>query len=177
VALYDDAIRLLQAQKPGIDRDRTLDLLRDGPVALRREHLAGHVTASALIVHHDRDRVLLCLHGRLNRWCQLGGHCEDGDETLAGAALREATEESGIEGLRIHPDPIGIDIHAVTCSAGATHHFDIRFAVIAPVGAAEQVSEESHALGWFAPDDLPSPMADATESLIAPALDVFRRRR
>jgi hypothetical protein len=34
----------------------------------------------------------------------------------------------------------------------------------------EVVSPESNALGWFTLDDLPTPLADATESLVAPAL-------
>jgi 8-oxo-dGTP pyrophosphatase MutT (NUDIX family) len=179
VSLHADALKVVTGWSPEVAtgrtiRARTLDLLGHGPVAVRRSHLAGHVTASAMIVHEDRQRVLLCLHGRFNMWCQLGGHCEDGDETLADVALREATEESGIDGLIIDPDPIGVDIHAVNCSVGPTHHYDVRFAVIAPAGASEQVSFESHALGWFHPDQLPVPLADATEELVAPALARFR---
>jgi 8-oxo-dGTP pyrophosphatase MutT (NUDIX family) len=71
----------------------------------------GHLTASALIVHPDLNRVLLCLHGRINRWVQVGGHCEPQDKTLLEAALREAREESGIDDLLAHPTPIDLDIH------------------------------------------------------------------
>ena len=37
------------------------------------------------------DAVLLTLHAKARAWFQLGGHCEPGDLTLAGAALREAS--------------------------------------------------------------------------------------
>lgn len=174
-ALYDDSVRLLTnwvapSSEQAELRNRALRLLGSGPKALRREHLAGHLTASAVIVSHDHDKVLLCLHGRINKWVQLGGHCEDTDRGLAAAALREATEESGIYGLIIDPEPIDVDIHPVTCSAGSTLHFDVRFVVTAPAEAVEKVSGESHELGWFTPDALPEPLASATGRVVGAAI-------
>jgi 8-oxo-dGTP pyrophosphatase MutT (NUDIX family) len=153
-------------------RNRTLTLLRDGPVAMTRAHRPGHVTASTVVVDAAADRILLCLHARIGRWVQLGGHCEPSDQTLAAAALREATEESGIAGLVLNPVPIGIDIHTVAdCSStGRSVHYDVRYAALAPPGAVERISAESHALGWFRPDRLPEPLAHATAPLVAPAL-------
>jgi 8-oxo-dGTP pyrophosphatase MutT (NUDIX family) len=178
--LYRDAVATLQGWSAtsgaaDLARGRTLDLLRAGPVAMTRAHRPGHVTASTLVVD-DIGRVLLCLHGRMGLWMQLGGHCEPGDATLAGAALREATEESGLAGLRLLADPIDVDVHAVRCRAGDTGpagpslHYDVRFVAVCPAGAIEQVSEESAALGWFSPDALPDPLADGVAQQIAPAL-------
>ncbi|MEV1289025.1 NUDIX hydrolase [Micromonospora sp. NPDC049679] len=177
--LHADAVVVLGGWRPpnpaaATARDRTLRLLAAGPVAMTREHQPGHVTASALVVDADAARVLLCLHGRFHRWVQLGGHCEPGDPTLADAALREATEESGISGLRLHPVPIDLDIHPVRCGGGSLH-YDVRYAAIAPPGAIERVSAESAALGWFPPDSLPEPLADATAQLVAPALAAVTR--
>ena len=178
--LHDDAVRVLTgwtatSGDAELGRRRTLDLLTAGPVAMTRAHRPGHVTASSLIVD-DAGRVLLCLHGRLGKWMQLGGHCEAGDPTLAAAALREATEESGIDGLVLDEDPIDIDIHEVRCGAAegapaepSVHH-DVRFLLRAPAGAIERISAESADLAWFAPDALPSPLASGTARQIAPAL-------
>lgn len=177
--LHADATALLDRWRPtgpaaAEARDRTLALLAAGPVAMSRPHRPGHVTASALVLDHTGSRVLLCLHGKFGRWVQLGGHCEPDDVTLVGAALREATEESGIAGLRIDPVPIDVDIHPVSCQGGSLHH-DVRFAVIAPPGAVEQVSDEAEALEWFPPDRLPEPLAGGTVQLVAPALAALRR--
>ncbi|MTK01272.1 NUDIX domain-containing protein [Micromonospora sp. CP22] len=180
-ALHADAVAVLTRWTPTSPdaaeaRDRTLDLLNAGPIAMSREHRAGHVTASALVFDATGTQVLLCLHGKFHRWVQLGGHCESGDRTLAAAALREATEESGISGLSIDPTPIDVDVHPVACQGGSLHH-DVRFAVFAPAGATERVSAESEALGWFPPQQLPHPLAGGTARLVTPGLAAFRRAR
>ncbi|MFI7592972.1 NUDIX hydrolase [Micromonospora sp. NPDC049359] len=178
-ALHADAVALLEGWQPTSSasaeaRDRTLALLAAGPIAMSRQHRPGHVTASALVLDPTGARVLLCLHAKFSRWVQLGGHCEPVDRTLVGAALREATEESGITGLRIDPVPIDIDVHEVQCQGGS-RHYDIRFAVVAPADAVEQVSDESEALGWFPPDRLPEPLAGGTAQLVEPALTALQR--
>jgi 8-oxo-dGTP pyrophosphatase MutT (NUDIX family) len=177
--LHADAVAVVSGWTPpdpdaAAARKRTLELLATGPVTVSRGHRPGHVTASAMVVSADLSRVLLCLHGRFGKWVQLGGHCEPTDATLVDAALREATEESGIGGLSIHKEPIDVDIHPVTCDGGASLHYDVRFAVLAPPGAVERVSDESNALGWFTPDALPEPLASATAPLVAPALAASR---
>jgi 8-oxo-dGTP pyrophosphatase MutT (NUDIX family) len=175
--LYDDALTVLSGLKDGSPfRQRFLDLLATGPASVLPHAAGPHLTASALIVDPVRGKVLLCLHGRIRKWVQMGGHCEPGDPTLAAAALREAREESGIAGLRVSAEPIGTDVHPVTCKYGPSEHFDVRFAALAPPGAVAVCSPESAALGWFAPDALPAPLAHATEPLVAPALSWARAR-
>jgi 8-oxo-dGTP pyrophosphatase MutT (NUDIX family) len=177
-----DAWRVVDSWRPptaeaGRVRDEFLALLREHPTAVRADHPGAHLTASALVVHPDLSRVLLCLHRRVGAWTQLGGHCEEGDDGLAAAALREAIEESGLTGLRVHPVPIDLDIHPVTCRYGPSRHFDVRFAMLAPAGSDRVVSPESTELGWFAPDALPTPLASATDRLFSPALRAARDLR
>jgi 8-oxo-dGTP pyrophosphatase MutT (NUDIX family) len=138
------------------ERARMLAFVDAHPAdAHRRELQVGHLTASALVVDARGERALLTHHRKLGRWLQLGGHC-DGDANLAGSALREALEESGIAGLAIDPEPIDLDVHVIPARANepAHEHLDTRFVVYAPQGAREQVGDESHALGWFSPTEL-----------------------
>ena len=125
--------------------------LRTHPDGLFKACYPDHLTASALVVNADRSRVLLTLHRKAGLWFQFGGHIEPGDATLAGAAIREATEESGIPGLTLLPGgPVQLDRHAIP--APCHWHLDVQYAALAPAGAVEEISEESLDLRWFAYD-------------------------
>jgi ADP-ribose pyrophosphatase YjhB (NUDIX family) len=89
---------------------------------------------------------------------------------LAGAALREATEESGIGDLRLLPGPVQLDRHAVRCHPEGTWHLDVQYVAIAPEGSRHTVSDESDALGWFPVDALPESTDDALRRLVARAV-------
>ncbi|EHK83347.1 NUDIX hydrolase [Saccharomonospora azurea] len=175
-ALHADATATLEAWKPA---DAAQESLRHGYLgflaaredACERSCAAGHLTASTVLLDASGRHILLTLHPRVGRWLQLGGHCEPEDTSLADAALREATEESGITGLSLDPEPVHLDVHPVTCSLGVpTRHFDVRFVARAPEGAQPVASDESDDLRWWPVHQLPPGTEDLTE-LIAAALD------
>jgi 8-oxo-dGTP pyrophosphatase MutT (NUDIX family) len=120
------------------------------------------------VVSDSGDEVLLTLHPRLGRWVQLGGHCEPEDTDIVAAAMREATEESGIEGLRIDASLGALHVHALTCSLGVpTRHLDLQFIARAPADAAIAISDESLDLRWWPVDALPEGIDTAVAHLVA----------
>lgn len=137
-------------------RERMVTLLNECPGCFLRSTFPAHFTGSALVVNADGSRALLHHHRKLDRWLQFGGHC-DGDEDVIRVAQREAQEESGIAGLIVaSARPFDFDIHEIPAhGAEPTHwHYDIRYVLIAPEGAAHKVSAESNELRWFTPDEL-----------------------
>ena len=176
--LHADAVRLVTAWEPTtarteLIRDQFLALLAGAPGAARRDHPGAHLTASVLVVHPDREQLLFCLHGRVNKWLQLGGHLEDGDRDILDAARREAREESGLD-LDFHPAPVDLDVHPVPCRYGPALHYDIRFVGVARPGAVPRVSDESRDLRWFPVGALPEPRGSDTDRLIEAALATVR---
>ncbi|MGW3204618.1 NUDIX hydrolase [Streptomyces sp. NPDC001135] len=148
MSLHDDAVLVLKGYEDQEElRQVYLDHLAAHPDGMWKACEDGHITASALVIDPARERVLLTLHRKMRMWLQMGGHCEPCDATLADAALREATEESGITGLVLLPGgPVRLDRHRTPCA----WHLDVQYAAVAPRGAVEAISDESLDLRWFA---------------------------
>ncbi|GAA4692631.1 NUDIX hydrolase [Nocardioides conyzicola] len=172
MTLHADALAALsdwRAPTPAQEalRVRYVAHLAAHPDGLSRDCVPDHLTASTVVLSADGTQVLLTLHAKAQRWFQLGGHCEPGDETLAGAALREATEESGLAGLVLDPVPVQLSEHAVPfCGpTGGVHHLDVRFVAHAPAGGVHAVSDESLDVRWWPAEALPDPESDLVEAV------------
>ncbi|HET7682235.1 MAG TPA: NUDIX domain-containing protein [Marmoricola sp.] len=139
-----------------------LDAFPDG---CEKPCFPDHLTAGALVLADDGAQVLLNLHRKARRWFAFGGHLEPADATLAAAALREATEESGLVELALDPDPVHLSRHPVDfCSPrGRVHHLDVRYLAVVPAGTEPVLSPESLELRWFPVDDLPTDEPDMLE--------------
>ena len=181
MSVRDSAIAILtgwRAPDPAQDslRHAVLAFVHSRADACLRECVPGHITASTLVLDDSGDRVLLTLHPRLGRWVQLGGHCEEDDGDIVAAALREATEESGVAGLRMTPELAAVHVHPVTCSLGVpTRHLDLQFVARAPADAQIAISDESDDLRWWPADALPDGTDHALAHLVGRATGRDRR--
>jgi 8-oxo-dGTP pyrophosphatase MutT (NUDIX family) len=171
--LLDSCRETLQGwTAPTADQDRLrrryLDHLHDHPDGWSRSCQGAHLTASSLICAAD-GQVLLTLHRRIGRWLQTGGHLEATDGSIEGAALREASEESGLDDLDLDLDPLLLSEHQVPCGVvRPTFHLDVQFLIRSEQTAVPVIGIESLAVRWFPHDQLPA-VDDSVSALVAEA--------
>ena len=118
-----------------------------------REHLPLHVTGSAWVVSPDFTQALILHHVKQDQWFQPGGHA-DGDNDVLRVALRETSEETGLDPGQIHllsDQVFDVDIHTIPASEHDTwhEHIDLRFLVQIDNRLPVPGSDESHEVLWI----------------------------
>jgi 8-oxo-dGTP pyrophosphatase MutT (NUDIX family) len=135
-----------------------------------------HLTASALVVHPPTKRVLPRWHERQQAWLQVGGHADPGEADPLQIAIREGTEETGLDDLRPWPsDDAPALVHAVIVDVPANtkepahRHGDVRY-VLATQHPERAVPESDGAdLRWLT-------LADAMQLATTPNVQELLRR-
>ena len=131
---------------------RAIDFVEQHEDIFYRELWPAHVTGSAWVVSPDRESVLMLHHRKLDQWFQPGGHA-DGDNDVLRVALRETSEETGLDAghIRLIDEEIfDVDIHTIAASHEAPRHehIDIRFLVEIDDSMPLPGSDESHDVLW-----------------------------
>lgn len=142
-----------------IYQEKMLQLLETCDDCFLRRCRVGHFTASAVVLNTQKTHVLLMHHTKLDKWMQLGGHC-DGDPDVLAVSIKEAQEESGIKAIvPLSAEIFDIDMHLIPPykEEGAHYHFDIRFLLHAHQDDAVTKNHESKALKWFPKDGINLP--------------------
>lgn len=149
VAAQPDAARRLA---------RLREQLNGADDVLSRSNMAGHVTTSAVVLDHVRQRVLMIHHRALDLWLAPGGHYE-APGSLWDSACREVAEETGVTGLLPfvgrQPFLLDIDTHAIPArpqrGEGSHWHHDFAFLAIAPHNVDLALQEEEVVAAQWTP--------------------------
>lgn len=117
-----------------------------------RELWPAHVTGSTWVVNPDRSRVLLLHHRKHDQWFQPGGHA-DGDADILRVALRETSEETGLDPQQVRlvsGAVFDVDIHTIPASIHDPRHehIDVRFLVEIDDTLPIPGNDESHDVRW-----------------------------
>jgi 8-oxo-dGTP pyrophosphatase MutT (NUDIX family) len=122
------------------------------------------------LVTDERGFILMGQRADSGLWALPSGIPEP-EEEMATAAVREVREETGV--LVVVEQLISIrSIGPMQYPNGDVTSYVDHFFRCRPVsGAAHVGDDESLAVGWFAPDDLPQPMTARTHELLQEAED------
>ena len=162
VTLHRKALKtLLEAYHPEdkkeqMDKSEMLHFLSEHPDCFERSLAKGHFTASSWLLNPDGSKALLMQHTKLGLWLQLGGHA-DGDPDMLAVAIKEATEESGLDRLKPLDTAIfDLDIHLIPGDP-PHYHYDVRFLLQAETEDVK-MNRESKQLLWIDsnPNNLPT---------------------
>ena len=157
----DDLLQKLERYRPTDaaeieHRQQIIEFVTQHEDCFERSLLVGHMTGAAWLIDEQHGRALLTHHRKLDKWLQLGGHC-DGDSDILRVALKEAQEESGIDHIEsVSADIFDLDVHPIPARGEVPEHlhYDIRFLCRITGDATFTVSDESHDLAWVTPDEI-----------------------
>ena len=133
-------------------QSRSIDFVRQHADCFYRELWPAHVTGSSWVVNPQRTHALMLHHKKHDQWFQPGGHA-DGHADILAVALRETSEETGLDPGAIQllsHNIFDIDVHAIPAIGNEPEHehFDIRFLVQINDALAIPGNDESHQVLW-----------------------------
>ncbi|WP_329431360.1 NUDIX domain-containing protein (plasmid) [Streptosporangium sp. NBC_01495] len=132
-----------------------VQLLSQGGGFASRRNFRMHVTVGALLVRGDAE-ILLVEHLAYGIPLQPGGHLEPSDTTLIDAAVRELTEETGVDLNKIvstSQTPVYIEYGRVPARAEKNepehHHLDFGYSFVTDADVGRIQESEVKGAAWY----------------------------
>ena len=142
------------------DKQIILKCLEIFPDIFDRSNSIAHITSSAWLTNHNRDKILMAYHNIYKSYSWLGGH-NDGEKDCLKVALKEVQEEAGIK----HVVPISKDIFSIEVLTVDGHykrgeyvssHLHLNITYLLEADDSEQLhikEDENSAVKWFGIDE------------------------
>lgn len=125
------------------------------------------------VVLDDAQRVLLGRRADNGLWAVVSGILEPGEEPAV-AVVRECREETGVEVEVVAMTSVTTSETVTYPNGDRAQYLDVCFWCRPTGGEARVGDDESTAVGWFALDALPEPLAASTRERLGHALDYVR---
>jgi 8-oxo-dGTP pyrophosphatase MutT (NUDIX family) len=131
---------------------RSIEFVLQHEDCFHRQLWPAHVTGSSWVVNPQRSKVLMLHHKKHDQWFQPGGHA-DGHADILAVALRETSEESGLnpKHIKLLDNAVfDVDIHGIPAMHGepAHEHIDVRFLLEINDSLEIPGNDESHQVIW-----------------------------
>ena len=143
-----------------VDQRTILRFIDTNPDVLDRSNTIAHLTSSAIVVNASLSKVLFAHHNLYRSWGWVGGH-NDGDSDLLHVAIKEATEETGVMGIKPYSEDIFmLDVIHVTNHlkkgkvVGDHLHLNVTYLLIGDESQTPQHKpDENSGVRWFTFDE------------------------
>lgn len=145
-----------KTQQELTDRETIFTYIKAFPdTILGRENIFAHMTGASMIFNATADKVLMIYHNIYRSWSWTGGHA-DGEKDMLQVALREAREETGIQGLKVLGGLASVDVlpvwgHVKRGKYVSSHqHLNFSYLFVADESETLHIKEdENSAVGWI----------------------------
>lgn len=149
-------------EQEAADKAVVLRALESDPACFERVSQA-HMACSVWTVDPSLERTLLVYHNIYDSWSWIGGHA-DGERDLAAVALRELSEETGVDSAVLAPcgpggiyslEVLTVDGHMKRGSYVSSHlHLNVTYLAIADPEAPVRVKpDENSGVRWVPLED------------------------
>lgn len=179
---YIEVVKHYQASLEQEQTDQALmnDFFQRNPDALDRSNLTAHVTSSVFIMNMAKTKVLMGFHNIYQSWGWFGGH-NDGDPDCLNVALKEATEETGINTFaKISETPVALDVIHVQNHIKKGHyvpdhlHLNITYGLFVDDTVQIDFNDAEHSgIQWF---DLKDYLTHVKEERMKPLYQKIEKR-
>lgn len=161
MSLYEEIARYRPSnEQEARDQKQMLLFIEQNDNYLLRENELAHFTASVWMVNPEHTKTLMAYHNIYDSWAWIGGHA-DGEEDLCAVAMRELTEETGVQHARLVSRDI-FSLETLTVNGHVKRgqyvpsHLHMNVTYLAQADESEQLTvkaDENQAVRWLTFDE------------------------
>jgi ADP-ribose pyrophosphatase YjhB (NUDIX family) len=146
-------LRAYHAQFP--EETATIEATQHFLNVREKQETHDSLTGSAWIFNPHSGKIMIMHNKKMDCWTQVGGHTElKSQESIQTAALREATELSGLKHLQLYSEELFHLTIQLSSHAEKQHHIYNFCYLFYTHETSGQTENETEAMRWISPSDI-----------------------